>query len=64
MFQVKTMTLQDLPFAVRITDEMGWGLAEEEFKFMMELEPQGCFVLFGDSKRVGLVTNVTFGRIA
>lgn len=58
------MSTEDLPFAVRITNEKDWGLTEEDFKFMMELEPEGCFVLFQDSQRIGIATNVSFGKIA
>jgi len=63
MFQVKKMTAKDFAFAVRITDTMSWKLVEEDFEFMLELEPQGCFVLFYDSKRVGIVTTVSFGKV-
>jgi GNAT superfamily N-acetyltransferase len=58
------MSTEDLPFAVRITDEKGWGLTEEDFRFMMELEPKGCFVLFQGSERIGIATNISFSRMA
>jgi len=63
MFHIKNMTPEDFAFAVRITDTMSWKLVEEDFHFMLELEPQGCFVLLYDSKRVGIVTTVSFGKI-
>ena len=63
MFNVKNMSTEDTPFAVRLADTMDWNLAEEDFKFMMELEPKGCFVLFSDSERVGIVTTISFGNI-
>jgi len=63
MFQVKTMSAKDFDFAVRITDQMDWDLSEEDFKLMTELEPEGCFVLFADSKRIGVATTVSFGRV-
>ena len=43
---------------------MGWGLEKSDFEFMMELEPEGCFVLFEDSERIGLATTVSYGKIA
>ena len=63
MFHIKLMSPEDLAFAVQITDQMSWNLVEEDFRFMMELEPEGCFVLFCDSERVGIATSVCFGKI-
>ena len=63
MFSVKNMSKDDITFAVRLTDTMNWNLAEGDFDFMMELEPKGCFVLLYDSKRVGIVTTISFGNI-
>ncbi|MDH5702305.1 MAG: hypothetical protein OEZ12_06000, partial [Candidatus Bathyarchaeota archaeon] len=57
------MSFEDLKFAVQITDQMSWNFVEEDFKFMMELEPEGCFVLLYDSERVGIATAVCFGKI-
>ncbi len=62
MFSIKTMTRQDFPFAVQITDQMNWGMVEEDFEFMMKLEPEGCFVLLDDRERVGIATTVSFGK--
>jgi GNAT superfamily N-acetyltransferase len=63
MFQVKKMSAKDLEFAVRITDEMNWNLAKQDFEFMLELEPEGCFVLFSDSERIGIATTISYGKI-
>jgi ribosomal protein S18 acetylase RimI-like enzyme len=54
----------DFDFAIQATDRMGWGLRKSDFEFMMELEPEGCFVLFEDSERIGLATTVSYGKIA
>jgi GNAT superfamily N-acetyltransferase len=63
MFNVKNMSTEDIKFAVRLADTMDWNLTEEDFKFMMKLEPKGCFVLFSNSKRVGIVTTISYGNI-
>jgi predicted N-acetyltransferase YhbS len=63
MLHVENMTSRNFSFAVRLTDTMNWNQTEEDFKFMLELEPQGCFVLFDDAKPVGIVTTVSFGKI-
>jgi GNAT superfamily N-acetyltransferase len=64
VFQIKKMSYDDLSFAVRLTQESDWGLSEDDFRFMMELEPDGCFMLLEDSEKIGVATNVSFGDVA
>ena len=63
MFHVRNMTDEDIPFAVRLTDEMEWNMAPADFEFNMQLEPQGCFVLLDGSRRIGLITTISFDKI-
>ncbi len=63
MFNVKKMLPEDFEFAVRLTDTEGWNFIEQDFKFMVELEPEGCFVLLANSERIGIVTSISFDRI-
>jgi len=63
VFHVRNMSRADFEFAVHITNLMGWGLAEQDFEFMMELEPEGCFVLLEDSDPVGIATAVSYGKL-
>lgn len=64
MFRITTMSEEDIDFAIKITDHMKWNLSRSDFEFMIELEPDGCFVLFEDSKRIGLATTVTYDTVA
>ena len=64
VFRVKTMSPEDFDFAVQITDKMNWNLTTADFEFMIELEPEGCFVLLENSKKIGLATTVSFGTVA
>ena len=63
MFHIETMTPEDFDFAVQITDKMNWDLTPADFEFMIELEPDGCFILLEDSKKIGLATTVSFETI-
>jgi GNAT superfamily N-acetyltransferase len=63
VFHVRNMSRADFEFAVSITSLMGWGLVEQDFEFMMELEPAGCFVLLDGSDRVGIATTVSFSKL-
>jgi N-acetylglutamate synthase-like GNAT family acetyltransferase len=57
------MTPDDFKFAVRITDAMNWKMTQEDFEFMLKLDPQGCFVLLDDSQKIGIATTISFGKI-
>jgi N-acetylglutamate synthase-like GNAT family acetyltransferase len=63
MLQIRTMSPEDLPFSVQVTGQMGWNLVEDDFKFMMELEPEGCFIALDNNKRIGLATTISYGDI-
>jgi len=63
MFHVEKMQVDDFPFAVQLANTMKWNMAVEDFEFMMKLEPQGCFVLFHGSERLGICTSVSFGKV-
>ena len=38
-------------------------MAPEDFQFMTQLEPEGCFVLFDDSKPIGIATCISYGKV-
>ena len=63
MFQVKTMRTKDYAFATELANTMNWNMAPEDFQFMASLEPNGCFVLFEGSKRVGIATCISYGKV-
>jgi len=63
MFHVEKMSSEDFEFAVRLSNTMNWNSVEEDFEFMMRLEPDGCFVLFFDSEKVGIATTISYDRV-
>ena len=50
----------DIAPAVKLTNTMEWGFEEADFKFMMKLEPKGCFVALDDARFIGLTTTINF----
>src|SRR3989337_836308 len=60
--EVKRIVTGDFAFAIKLTDTMDWGLTEEDFGLMMDLEPEGSFVAQDDGERVGIVTTIRFGH--
>jgi predicted N-acetyltransferase YhbS len=63
MFRVENMTADDVAFAIRLTNTMNWNFDKQDFEFMLKLEPKGCFTMLDGSKRAGIVTTVSFGKI-
>lgn len=63
MYSIRRMLVEDIEFAVRLTDTMNWNLTEKDFKFMMEVEPEGCFTLMHNTDKIGVTTTISFGKI-
>jgi GNAT superfamily N-acetyltransferase len=63
MFQVKQMRASDFQFATKLANTMNWNMATEDFQFVTNLEPEGCFVAFHGRERVGISTSISFGKI-
>ena len=63
MFHVQKMEISDFPFAVQVANTMNWNMALDDFKFMTNLEPEGCFVLFQNLERLGIVTSINYGKV-
>ncbi len=63
MFRVRKMELKDFPFAVNLANTMNWNMTAADFDFNAKLEPNGCFILQDDSKRIGLATCISYDVI-
>jgi GNAT superfamily N-acetyltransferase len=63
MFKIKLMHPEDFSFATELANTMDWNMAPEDFQFMSQLEPEGCLVLFDDSKPIGIATCISYGKM-
>ncbi len=63
MFKIKSLSKKDYVFAVNLANTMNWDMAAEDFEFMASLEPDGCFLLVEGSKRVGIATCISYGKV-
>ena len=63
MFHVEKMLPEDFEFAVCLSNTMNWDASEEDFEFNAKLEPEGCFVLYSDSEKVGITTAISFDQV-
>jgi ribosomal protein S18 acetylase RimI-like enzyme len=61
MFHVERMRREHFPFAVQLANTMDWNMAESDFEFNANLEPDGCFVLFQARDPVGIATCISYG---
>lgn len=62
MLKVTTMKPEDFLFATELANTMDWNMAPEDFEYSSKLEPEGCLVLFEDSKPVGIATCISYGK--
>jgi len=63
MIPIRVLTEEDFPFAVFLTDTVTWGFTEEDFRYMVNLEPDGCFIVLDDKERIGITTTITYGKV-
>lgn len=64
MLTISVMTEADAGFATELATVEEWGYLEEDFRRLIYLEPEGCFVARMDGKRVGIVTTTRYGDYA
>jgi predicted N-acetyltransferase YhbS len=57
------MKSEDFPFAVDLANTMNWEMGASDFEFNMQLEPEGCLVLFDNFERVGIATCISYGKV-
>ena len=63
MFQIIQMRSEDFLFATELANTMNWNMAPEDFQFMTQLEPEGCFTLSEGQKHVGIATCISYGKV-
>ncbi len=61
---VRTMTVDDIPFAMRLKTQNGWNQLEADWRRQLALEPTGSFVAELDGRAVGTACACVFGDIA
>lgn len=63
MISIRRMTATDIPFGMRLKEEVGWNQTEADWRRYLELEPDGCFVAECDGNPVGTTTTCIFGPV-
>jgi ribosomal protein S18 acetylase RimI-like enzyme len=63
MFHVEKMAPKDFPFAVALANAMDWNMTKEDFAFNLQMDPDGCLVLYSGTKRAGVATCINYGQV-
>jgi GNAT superfamily N-acetyltransferase len=58
------MTVEDLPFGMRLKEQAGWNQTEADWRRALDLEPEGCFIAELDGRPVGTTTTCVFDTVA
>lgn len=58
---IRTLSKEDIDFAVSLTVEEGWNYTPAEIGLMLELDPEGSFV-YEEKEPLGMATCVTYGK--
>jgi predicted N-acetyltransferase YhbS len=59
---MRLMTESDLGAADELRRLIGWNQTLEDWRRLLELEPQGCFIALRDQAMVGTVTTTAYGQ--
>jgi ribosomal protein S18 acetylase RimI-like enzyme len=62
MLQIRRMRFEDIPYALRLTDQEKWEVTRADLLRILKLDPRGSFIAAMDSRRVGLITTTRYGR--
>jgi predicted N-acetyltransferase YhbS len=62
MLQIRMMRRDDIPLAIRLSDEERWGVTRRDMARILRLDPKGSFVASMWGKKVGLVTTTSYGQ--
>lgn len=60
---LRRMTPADLDFGMRLKDAAGWNQTPADWRRLLALNPEGCFVALADGVRAGTVTGLPYGTM-
>lgn len=62
MSEVRLLRHADIPSAMRLKQAAGWNQTEEDWRRILELEPEGCFGIEREGRLVATATAICYGR--
>jgi GNAT superfamily N-acetyltransferase len=64
VLRIRHMTTADLPFGVHLSRQAGWNQTEADWRRLLDLEPEGCFLAELDGSPAGTTATCVFGPVA
>jgi len=64
VLRIRGMTVADIPLGMRLKEQAGWNQVEGDWRRLLDLQPDGCFVAELDGIPAGTVTTCRCGRVA
>jgi GNAT superfamily N-acetyltransferase len=64
MLLIRKMTVADVPLGMRLKEQAGWNQVEADWRRMLAMQPDGCFVAEIDGRLVGTAVGCVFGPVA
>jgi GNAT superfamily N-acetyltransferase len=58
------MTISDIPVGMRLKEQAGWNQLEADWRRLLDLQPDGCFLAESGGVPVGTVATCRFGPVA
>jgi len=62
--RIRRLEERDIDAAIALTDLEAWGYTREDFRRLLALSPDGCFVAERDERVVGVLTTTTYDGLA
>ena len=63
MIAIRLMTAADIPLGMHLKDQAGWNQTEADWRRLLALDPEGCFVAELDGRAVGTTATTLFGPV-
>jgi ribosomal protein S18 acetylase RimI-like enzyme len=64
LLRIRAMTGADIPAGMQLKEQAGWNQVEADWKRLLGLQPDGCFLAELDGAPAGTVTTCRFGPVA
>jgi GNAT superfamily N-acetyltransferase len=64
VLHIRGMTVADIPLGMRLKEQAGWNQVEGDWRRLLDLQPDGCYVAELNGIPAGTVTTCRFGLVA
>ncbi len=64
MVEIGPLTATEIDFAVSLTDHEKWGYLQDDFKRLIEISPEGCFLARIDGRPTAIITSIRYDDFA